>query len=121
MGAPVVHFEIGAVSADATRRFYAELFGWKVDLDPNGYGVVDTGGGDVGIQGGIMQTPEGVPPWVTFYVGVHDLEKTLERAEGLGGRRVMGPMSVGEIGEMAMFADPDGNVLGLFAERAAAG
>ncbi|GAA4547371.1 hypothetical protein GCM10023175_31510 [Pseudonocardia xishanensis] len=65
-----------------------------------------------------MQTPEGVPPWVTFYVGVEDLEKTLERAEGLGGRRVMGPMPVGDVGEMAMFADPDGNVLGLFAERA---
>jgi len=120
MGALVIHFEIGAIDGEAARRFYAELFGWGVAPDPTGYGVVDTGG-DTGIRGGIMQTPEGVPPWVTVYVGVDDLEKSLEKAEGLGGRRVMGPTPVGEIGEMAMLADPDGNVLGLFAERSTPG
>ena len=49
-------------------------------------------------------------------MAVDDLEKYLARAEELGGRRVMGPMSIEGTGAFAMFADPDGNVLGLFAE-----
>ncbi|GAA4677597.1 VOC family protein [Pseudonocardia yuanmonensis] len=116
MGAPVVHFEIGAANGDRSRRFYADLFGWTVTPFPGGedYGVVDTGSG-TGIGGGIMQAPEGMQPWVTVYVGVDDLEKSLSRAEELGARRVMGPAPVGDMGEIAMFADPDGNILGLFA------
>jgi uncharacterized protein len=66
-----------------------------------------------------VRRPEGRPSWVTFYVGVDDLEKHLARAEELGGRRVMGPTDVGGTGAFAMFADPDGNVLGMFAERRA--
>ena len=44
------------------------------------------------------------------------LEKYLERAETLGGKRLMGPMPVGLMGTFAMFTDPDGLVIGLFRE-----
>ncbi|WP_296366699.1 VOC family protein [Pseudonocardia sp.] len=115
MGNPVVHFEIGSAVAERSRSFYSSLFGWSVQTDSHGYGVVATGS-DVGIGGGIMQTPPGVPPWVTVYVGVDDVEKSLARAEELGGHRIMGPTPVGEVGEMAMFSDPDGNPIGLFRE-----
>jgi predicted enzyme related to lactoylglutathione lyase len=117
MANPVVHFEIGGHEITRSRDFYSELFGWNIEVDEHGYGMVDTGT-DEGIRGGIMQTPQGVPPYVTLYVGVDDLEKYLERAETLGGKRVMGPMPVGEMGAFAMFADPDGVVIGLFKENA---
>ena len=116
MGNPVVHFEIGATDVDRARDFYSRLFGWRVEPDPSGYGMVRTGS-EVGIDGGIMPTPEGRPSWVTFYVGVDDLDKHLALAEELGGRRVMDPTAVGGTGAFAMVADPDGNVFGLFAER----
>lgn len=116
MGAPVVHFEIGAADARAARRFYGDLFGWTVAESSDGYGLVDTGAG-TGIGGGIMQAPEQVAPWVTFYVAVDDLESCLERAVELGGRRITGPMPVGEAGSMAMFTDLDGNLVGLFSEK----
>lgn len=119
MGRPVVHFEIGVADAARATDFYAELFGWKIQVDEQGYGLVDTEAG-VGINGGILQRPEGVPTHVTFYVGVEDIEAFLERAEKLGGKTIMEPMSVGEIGSFAMFADPDGNAVGLFEETAAA-
>ena len=80
-------------------------------------GIVDTGS-DTGIGGGIMQTPPLVPPYLTFYVGVDDLDKYLRRAQELGGSTVLGPMPVGQVGAFAMFADPDGNIVGLFRERA---
>ncbi|MBN9110734.1 MAG: VOC family protein [Pseudonocardia sp.] len=112
MGAPVIHFEIGAVDGDRARHFYAELFDWTITPDANGYGVVDTGA--AGINGGVLPTPQGVRPYVTFYVGVENLDKALSRAEELGAHRVMGPAPVGDMGNMAMFADPDGNMIGLF-------
>lgn len=115
MGDPVVHFEIGGTDAERSRAFYGRLFGWSVRVDDQGYGLVATGS-EVGISGGIMQTPPQVPPWVTVYVGVDDVEEALARAEELGGRRLMGPAPVEGRGEMGMFADPDGNPVGLFAE-----
>lgn len=113
MGNPVVHFEIGGESVERTRAFYSELFGWDIGIDEAGYGLVDTRS-DTGIRGGIMQTPPQVPPYLTFYVAVDDLDKYLKRAEQLGGSTVMGPMPVGKIGAFAMFADPDENIVGLF-------
>jgi predicted enzyme related to lactoylglutathione lyase len=50
-------------------------------------------------------------------VAVDDLEVSLRRAEELGGMRMIGPMPVGDAGAFATFADPDGNMIGLFAER----
>jgi uncharacterized protein len=87
-----------------------------VETESHGYGVVSTGSPD-GIGGGILQAPEGVPPWVTVYVAVDDPGKSLARAEELGGRRVMGPTRIGDLGDVAMLTDPDGNVIGLFTER----
>jgi len=117
MANPVVHFEIAGREIGKSREFYSEMFGWNIQVNKNGYGMIDTSS-DVGIRGGVMQAPQGVPPYVTFYVGVDDLEKYLERAETLGGKKLMGPMPVGEMGAFAMFMDPDGLVIGLFKENA---
>ncbi|HXV92823.1 MAG TPA: VOC family protein [Pseudonocardia sp.] len=68
MGDPVIHFEIGAADVERARRFYSALFGWEIETDETGYGMVRTGAAS-GIDGGLMQAPEGRPPWVTFYVG----------------------------------------------------
>jgi hypothetical protein len=38
----------------------------------------------------------------------------LTRAEELGGARIVGPMPVPNVGEFAMFTDPEGHVIGLF-------
>lgn len=115
-GAPVVHFEIGAVDGERSRRFYSQLFGWSIEVDDRtGYGMVRTGS-DAGIAGGIVAAPPGAPAWATFYVAARDLDAALARAGELGGRTVMAPTEIGSGMAFAMFADPDGNVIGLFAE-----
>jgi uncharacterized protein len=118
MGQPVVHFEIGVVDPSRSKAFYSELFEWRIEVDDNGSGLVDTGAG-AGINGGIMGMPRGVAPYVTIYMGVDDLETYLERAQALGGRIVRPRMPVGEMGAFALLADPDGNVIGLFQEHRA--
>lgn len=114
MGAPVVHWEINASDAKRLHDFYSGLFGWKVNADnPMNYGLVNTGSKS-GAQGGIGQRDQQNPmPNVTFYVEVEDLQGQLARAESLGGRVVMPVTEIPNMVTMAMFADPEGNTIGM--------
>jgi uncharacterized protein len=41
MGRPVVHFEIMGRDGEALKRFYGELFDWRIDSsNPMNYGLV---------------------------------------------------------------------------------
>ena len=114
MGRPVVHFEIAVKDGKTAHWFYSKLFDWKIDAsNPMNYGLVsaDEQGG---IGGGIFEAQEGMPTYVTFYVHVDDLQSYLTKAEELGGKTVLPPTPIPDIGSFAMFADPDGNTVGLF-------
>jgi uncharacterized protein len=110
---PVTHFEINAQDAPATQKFYKDLFGWGIDTNnPDNYGMIDTKTKGTGINGGIGASRQG-KSWVTFYVETDDPAATLAKAERLGGTRVMEPMDAGGNVVYALFADPEGNVIGL--------
>lgn len=112
MGKPVVHFEVTGKDGKRLQKFYADLFGWKVDTNnPMQYGMVDTGG--KGINGGIAATQQGSPGGVTFYVEVEDLDEYLRTAERLGAKTLMPASQVPNGPALAMFADPEGNRIGL--------
>jgi predicted enzyme related to lactoylglutathione lyase len=119
MGQPVVHFEVIGSDDGALRSYYGDLFGWEIDADnPMRYGIVDREANvndeGVGIGGGVGWVgPEGGESYVTFYVEVPDVEAALQRAESLGGSRVMGPMEIPEGPELGQFKDPEGNLIGL--------
>jgi predicted enzyme related to lactoylglutathione lyase len=117
MGRPVTHFEILGSDAGALRQFYAQAFGWKLG-SPGGdameYAMVETDGG-AGIGGGIGRAPQG-PGQVTFYVSVDDPSAALAEIERLGGRTVLPPQEVPGGVTFALFADPEGHVVGLFKE-----
>ena len=125
-GEPVTWFEVMGSNAARTQRFYADLFGWTVDSSGfPGYAVVDTGSGR-GIQGGIGGGQES--RWATIYAKVGNVEKTLSRAEKLGGSRITDPGvpalkaaaraalygSADDPMKTAAFRDPAGNVFGVF-------
>ncbi len=112
MAYPVTHFEINAQDAPATQKFYRDLFGWGIDTNnPDNYGMIDTKNEGTGINGGIGASQQG-RSWVTFYVECDDPAATLAKVERLGGRRVMEPMQSMNV-TYALFADPEGNVIGL--------
>ena len=114
MGNPVMHFEVMATkNVDGVRKFYADAFGWKINADnPAHYGMVDTDSGGEGVGGGIAKPPQG-GPYTTFYVNVSDVQGKLDEAEKLGAKTLMPPMQIPDGPEIAMFSDPDGNVIGL--------
>ena len=115
---PVAYFELGGRNASGLREFYASLFGWSVE--PFGKSAAGTDFFHVepeegGIAGGIIQTSGEMPPnYVMLYVGVDDLKATLEKVESLGGKTVVPPMPIpNDMGQIAVFMDPDDNVIGL--------
>ena len=114
MAHPVTHFEVLGKDGKKLQDFYSSAFGWKIDAaNPMNYGVVEADGS--GIGGGIGPGQDG-QQHVTFYVEAADLKATLAKIEGLGGKTTMPPMEVPGGPEIALFADPEGNVIGLVKE-----
>ena len=112
MGNKVVHFEVIGKDGKKLQEFFGSLFGWNIDANnPMNYGMVSAD--QTGIGGGIASDQPGGNGHLTFYVEVADLQATLSKAEGLGGKTVMPPMEVPGGPEIAMFADPEGHVVGL--------
>jgi predicted enzyme related to lactoylglutathione lyase len=118
MAQPVAFFEVISADAERARKFYGELFDWQVAADPamGGYALVDTGAGEDAVGGGIGPSSEPGDTGVKIYVKVDDLETYLARAESLGGKRLLAPTPLpGAFGTIAVFTDPDGNQVGLWA------
>jgi uncharacterized protein len=118
MGAPVVYFEIMGGDGLELEKFYGKLFDWKIDTNnPMKYGIVDTGSGSRGINGGLGPGHDGQQR-VSVYVEVDDLQATLNKVEQLGGKTVLAPTEVPGGPKLAMFADPAGNITGLLLRQA---
>src|SRR5215211_5382405 len=123
MGQPVVHFEVIDKDGDKLRGYYSELFGWEFGdpIGPTNYAVTpregNTDDDGIGIGGGIGGGPEGHEGHVTFYVAVPDVEAALQKAESLGGRRIMGPENIMDMVELGQFADPEGNLIGVVKDQ----
>src|SRR5437773_12565325 len=73
------------------RDFYAKVFGWKVEVNPDpqygGYALAKIGGKDVaGI--GPKQMDEAPTAW-TVYIGSADAEGTTKKAQAAGGKVIV--------------------------------
>jgi predicted enzyme related to lactoylglutathione lyase len=113
MANPVVHFEIVGSDDGALGTFYGKLFDWKVNpVDGmDGYRLVDTG--QEGSIGGGIGTSDDGRSHVTFYVQVDDPQAYLEKAEALGGKTVVPVTEIPNMVTFALFADPEGHVVGV--------
>ena len=110
MGNPVVHFEVIGKDAAALQRFYGDAFGWKIEPAGPSYAMAIPGT-EGAINGGIGS------PHVTFYVEVASLDDALATIKRLGGKCCVEPMDVPGGPRIAMFADPEGHVVGLVQAR----
>jgi uncharacterized protein len=111
---PVVWFEVVGKDGTQLRRFYSDLFGWKIegatgDMD---YGLVAAANG--GIGGGVGTSQDGSSGHVTFFVEVDDPAAYLKKVERLGGKTLVPPMEIPTYNlTFAYFVDPEGHVVGL--------
>jgi len=113
----IVHFEIPADDVQKLRKFYSELFGWKIQKTPGPVEYwsietvpVDKKGEPIrpGVNGGMMkrQNPEHKP---VNYILVESVDEYIKKIEALGGKVIAPKMEIPGIGWWALALDPEGN------------
>jgi predicted enzyme related to lactoylglutathione lyase len=111
MGAKVIHVEVTGKNGEALQKFYKDVLGWSLDTNnPGGYGMYRQ---DDGLTGGIGATQDGSGGQVTSYVHTDDPQGTLDKVAASGGRVVMPLTQVAPETTIALFADPEGHVVGI--------
>jgi uncharacterized protein len=102
--------DLSSSDAGASRDFYAKVFGWEVEVNPDpqygGYALAKIGGKDVGGIGPSM-TP-GAPTAWSIYIGTEDVDDLAKRVQAAGGTVAAPPFDVGDQGRMVVFQDPSG-------------
>ncbi len=121
MAAPIVHLEFRSFDFARTSAFYAKVFDWRTEQNASStYMKLDA---DEGPSAGWVRAELSQAPGPLAYVVVDDLATTLAEVEAAGGRVLVPKLAFAGGGEVALFADPDGNVVGLWMrkDRPAAG
>jgi predicted enzyme related to lactoylglutathione lyase len=105
--------ELMTSNPSAARDFYTKLFGWTTEemntMPGMTYTVVKVGGNGIG---GIMPLPQqGMPPQWGCYVTVDDVDATARTATQLGGKILMGPQDIPNVGRFCLIQDLQGAVI----------
>jgi predicted enzyme related to lactoylglutathione lyase len=118
-GPAIVHIEFKSSDFARTSAFYAKLFDWQTQSNASGsYMKFD---GSDGPSGGWVRADLVQSPGPIAYLTVDDLAAKLDAVEEAGGRVLVRSMPFAGGGEIGLFADPDGNVLGLWQRKNAGG
>ncbi|GAA0327899.1 VOC family protein [Sphingomonas oligophenolica] len=113
-GTPI-WYELMTADPDASKAFYDDVIGWTIEAQPSGemdYRMIDSGSGG-GSVGGVMRLTEAMqaggakPTWL-FYIGVNDVDASVEKIKAAGGSVLMPAWDIPGIGRIAMVADPQG-------------
>jgi uncharacterized protein len=109
-----IWYELVTTNARKAAEFYRSFLDWNV-TNAEGvefeYLILSAGEEDVA---GMMNLPtaedgsyQGSPGWLG-YIGVDDVDESVERIVAAGGKVMLAPMDVPGVGRMAMMADPQG-------------
>lgn len=110
MGNKIIHVEVVGKDGAKLQKFYRDVFDWDLDTNnPGGYGMLRQDA----LTAGIGAASDGGHGHVTFYVGADDAQATLVRVEAAGGKVLMPLTEVAPETTIALFADPEGHVVGL--------
>jgi predicted enzyme related to lactoylglutathione lyase len=108
--------ELITTDVEGAKTFYSALLGWTMEDNLCGgmaYTMLKTGEQEVG---GIMAVPaeaKGMPPMWGSYVTVDDMQHCLKQTETLGGKVIVPPRDIPEIGQFCVIQDPQGAMLNL--------
>lgn len=96
--------------------FYSHVVGWKAQPFNAEYTMF---AGSQGPIGGAMKLPEaaakmGAPPHWTSNVQVENVDATVAEAKKLGGRALVDPNDIPNVGRFAVIADPQGASIQVF-------
>jgi len=108
-----VWHELLTGDAGAATAFYTKVVPWKTqawEQDP-GYSMWVAKNGPVG---GIASLGDSAAPKWLAYIGVSDVDATIESAKSLGARVLKGATEISNGGVYALLADPQGAEFGIY-------
>ena len=115
--ASIIHFDISADNPIRAKKFYEEMFGWKIEKIPGGqvdYYLIETKtkSGEKGISGGIAQREKEYQQ-ITNFIQVDSIDESISKLKELGGQVMEPKTEIPNIGFIAGCKDTEGNIFGL--------
>ena len=124
----IVHFEIPADDVERAKKFYSDLFGWKMekwsgtdskdssshsDMEYWIVSTTDSKGNKASIGGGMMKRQEQYQH-ITNFIDVNSVDEYSSKIEKLGGKVVVSKMAVPSMGYFAVCHDTENNSFGIW-------
>jgi predicted enzyme related to lactoylglutathione lyase len=118
----IVYFQIPSDDIERSKKFYNQLFGWKIDKSPESntpkgmenwtVTTTDHNGND-SLSGGMSkrQMPQ---QQITNFIDVKSVNEYLSKVERLGGKVVVPKTAVPGMGYYAVCVDTENNSFGIF-------
>jgi predicted enzyme related to lactoylglutathione lyase len=108
--------DLGTPDIEASRTFYATLFGWEPQVSPDpsfgGYTIFTKDGAPV--AGAMPLMSDGQPVFWSTYVIVDDADTVAAKVSEAGGTVLVAPMDVADQGRMGVFLDHAGAAIGVW-------
>ena len=116
----IVHFDIPSDNIERAKKFYSDLFGWKMDKWSGSsegmeywlISTVDDKGNKV-LGGGMMKRQSPQQEGINYF-DVKSVQESSAKVEQLGGKVVMPKSPVPGVGYMAVCKDSENNGFGIF-------
>ena len=108
--------ELMTTDVEAAKAFYGDLFGWTLEgMQTNDVAYTMAKAGDREVAGLMAMPPEAgtMPPTWGAYVTVDDVEASAKQAEALGGKIMLAPRDIPDVGRFCVICDPQGATLSL--------
>jgi uncharacterized protein len=108
--------DLSTPDPEAAASFYNAIFGWSFELGQDGTGYLNIKNGETfigGVPSADMRSPGASPHWL-IYLQVDDCDQSAAKAKELGARLYLEPMTMENVGRMAVVADPQGAVFAIF-------
>jgi predicted enzyme related to lactoylglutathione lyase len=118
--ATIVHFEIPSDNIERSKKFYHELFEWKIDKWSGSdstmeYWMITTTDdkGNEALRGGMMkrQNPQ---QGITNFIGVDSIDDYSSKVQQLGGKIVVPKTPVSGMGFFAVCLDTENNSFAIW-------
>lgn len=116
----IVHIQIKVTDLGLAMKFYHKIFNWKVYMSPDAdyLAIYEIDELDEYVGGGFLLS-NSIPQDtnVLLFVNTNNITESLKKVVNNGGKVITDKTPLpGEHGFSAKFADPFGNIIGLFSE-----
>lgn len=112
--------DLQSLDREAAHAFYGAVFGWTFEVTGEEFGHYANATLDGAVVAGEMKAPQEGPQvaYWSLYLKTDSAADAVSRATGLGAETLVEPMSVGELGTMAVMKDPGCAAFGVWEPKA---